>query len=63
MTQVDLGDVLGLTPVHVNRVLMELRRQGLIEWKAAQVTIPDWDRLAAFARFDPAYLRLQSDAV
>ena len=63
MTQVDLGDVLGLTPVHVNRVLMELRRQGLIEWKGAQVTIPDWDRLAAFALFDPAYLRLQSDAV
>lgn len=63
MTQGDLGDVLGLTPIHVNRVLMDLRREGLIEWKAAQVTIPDWDRLATFARFDPTYLRLQSDAV
>jgi len=63
MTQTDLGDVLGLTPVHVNRVLMELRREGLVEWKAGLVRIPDWDRLAAFALFDPAYLRLQSDAV
>ncbi|ADG11716.1 Crp/Fnr family transcriptional regulator [Caulobacter segnis] len=63
MTQTDLGDVLGLTPIHVNRVLMELRREGLIEWKGTQVTIPDWDRLATFAEFDPNYLRLQSDAV
>lgn len=63
MTQTDLGDVLGLTPIHVNRVLMELRREGLIEWKGVQVTIPEWDRLADFALFDPTYLRLQSDAV
>ena len=63
MTQENLGEVLGLTPIHVNRVLMELRRQGLVEWKANQVSIPDWDRLATFARFDPTYLRLQSDAV
>lgn len=63
MTQTDLGDVLGLTPIHVNRVLMELRREGLIEWKGAQVTIPDWDRLAALALFDPTYLRLRSDTV
>ena len=63
MTQTDLGDVLGLTTIHVNRVLMELRREGLIEWKGVQVTIPEWDRLADFALFDPTYLRLQSDAV
>lgn len=63
MTQTDLGDVLGLTPIHVNRVLMELRREGLIAWKGDQVSIPDWDRLAAFALFDPTYLRLQRDAV
>lgn len=63
MTQTDLGDVLGLTPIHVNRVLMELRREGLLEWKGAEVAIPDWDRLAAFALFDPTYLRLQPDTV
>ena len=63
LTQTDLGDVLGLTPVHVNRVMMELRHEGLIEWKGAQVTILDWDHLATFAEFDPIYLRLQRDPV
>ncbi|CAN5487428.1 Crp/Fnr family transcriptional regulator [soil metagenome] len=63
LTQTDLGDVLGLTPVHVNRVMMELRHEALIEWKGAQVTILDWAQLAAFAEFDPTYLRLQRDPV
>lgn len=63
LTQVDLGDILGLTPVHVNRVMMELRHQGLIEWKGAQVTILDWNQLATFAEFDPIYLRLRRDPV
>ncbi|USQ98022.1 Crp/Fnr family transcriptional regulator [Caulobacter sp. RL271] len=63
MTQADLGDVLGLTQVHINRVLMELRRQGLVEWKAGQVTLNDWDALVKLGAFDPTYLRLQSDPV
>ena len=63
MTQADLGDVLGLTQVHVNRVLMELRRRGLLEWKAGQVTINDWDGLVELGQFDPTYLRLHQDAV
>ena len=63
LTQVDLGDILGLTPAHVNRMLMELRHQGLIEWKATQVTILDWNGLASLADFDPTYLRLQKDPV
>lgn len=63
MTQADLGDVLGLTQVHVNRVLMELRRQGLIAWKTAQVTLQDWDALVALGAFDATYLRLRCDPV
>jgi CRP-like cAMP-binding protein len=63
ITQADLGDLLGLTQVHVNRVLMELRRQGLVEWRAGQVTIKDWSGLAGLGDFDPTYLRLQRDAV
>ena len=63
LTQVDLGDILGLTPVYVNRLVMELRQQGLIEWKGLQVAILDWARLVALAEFDPAYLRLQRDPV
>ncbi|CAN5603843.1 Crp/Fnr family transcriptional regulator [soil metagenome] len=63
ITQADLGDVLGLTQVHVNRVLMELRRQDLLEWKAGQVTIKDWPGLVRLGAFDPTYLRLHRDAV
>ncbi len=63
LTQVDLGDLLGLTPVHVNRVIRDLRGRGLIDWKGAQVTIQDWDALVDLAQFDPAYLRLQRDPV
>ena len=63
LTQTDLGDILGLTPVHVNRVMMDLRQQGLIEWKGLQVAILDWERLARFAEFDPTYLRLRRDPV
>ncbi|MET3666525.1 Crp/Fnr family transcriptional regulator [Caulobacter sp. 1776] len=63
MTQADLGDVLGLTQVHVNRVLMELRRRGLLLWKAGQVTIGDWEALAALGQFDPTYLRLIREPV
>jgi CRP-like cAMP-binding protein len=63
MTQADLGDVLGLTQVHVNRVLMDVRRQGLLEWKAGQVTINDWQGLVTLGDFDPTYLRLHQDAV
>lgn len=63
LTQADLGDVLGLTPVHVNRVMMDLRHQGLIEWKGSQVAILDWDKLVVFAEFDPTYLRLRRDPV
>jgi CRP-like cAMP-binding protein len=63
MTQTDLGDVLGLTQVHVNRVLMDLRRRNLLAWKGGQVQINDWDRLVALGQFDPTYLRLHRDAV
>ncbi len=63
LTQADLGDVLGLTPVHVNRVMMELRHHDLIGWKGAQVAILNWDELVTFGEFDPTYLRLRRDPV
>lgn len=63
LTQADLGDILGLTDVHVNRVMMELRQQRLIKWKGAHAAILDWDRLVELAQFDAAYLRLQRDPV
>lgn len=59
ISQADLADALGVTSVHVNRVLQELRGKGLIRWKSKQVHIPDVARLKAFAGFDPKYLHLK----
>lgn len=58
MTQSDLGDALGLSSVHVNRVLQELRGAGLISWQGQSVRILDWIRLQELAEFDPTYLHL-----
>ncbi len=58
VTQADLSDILGLSSVHVNRVLQELRRDGLIAWKGAHVSILDWSGLVELAEFDDRYLHL-----
>ena len=56
VTQADLGDALGLSTVHINRSLQELRRDGLLSFESRCLTIHNWDRLTATAGFDPAYL-------
>lgn len=62
LTQVEFGECLGLTSVHVNRTLQELRRRGLIEIQNRRVTIFDVDALKTVAEFDPAYLYLEKRA-
>jgi CRP-like cAMP-binding protein len=47
MTQEMVSDVLGLTPVHVNRMVQQARRLGWLEWRAKRVTIDDPTGLAA----------------
>jgi CRP-like cAMP-binding protein len=61
MTQVDLADALGLTPVHVNRVLKSLRKSRLVEMHKSEVIVPDAAELAAFAGFDGLYLHPSPD--
>jgi CRP-like cAMP-binding protein len=56
LTQVVLGDALGLTSVHVNRVLRKLRMSGVMELSAGSLTIADLDKLVAVAGFDGTYL-------
>ncbi len=56
LTQYHLADALGLSAVHVNRVLRRLREDGLATFQNGRVTIDDLDRLVALAEFDPAYL-------
>ena len=58
LTQIELSDALGLTPVHFNRVLKELREKGLIAMKAGTLVIEAWDELARACEFDPTYLHL-----
>jgi CRP-like cAMP-binding protein len=57
-TQYDLGDIFGLSTVHINRLLQDLRSAHLIELKGRSLALPDWDRLVHFAEFDPTYLFL-----
>ncbi len=56
LTQYHLADVLGLSAVHVNRVLRQLREGGLVTFRDGRVSIHDHDRLVELAEFDPAYL-------
>ncbi len=63
MTQSDLADMVGLTTVHVNRTLQELRRDGLIESRGRFHGIKDWERLKAVGDFDPSYLQLRAKDV
>jgi CRP-like cAMP-binding protein len=57
LTQTELADAVGLSPVHVNRVLQTLRADGVVGLTRSQLSIGDWKRLAATADFDPGYLR------
>ena len=59
LSQADLSDVVGLSPVHVNRTLQELRARNLISWKGRNVAILDWEELARIGEFDPAYLHFE----
>ncbi|WP_022681730.1 Crp/Fnr family transcriptional regulator [Sphingobium bisphenolivorans] len=57
-TQAHIADALGITPVHMNRVIRLLRQQGLISWTGRTIHILDWQGLAQCAEFDPGYLEL-----
>jgi CRP-like cAMP-binding protein len=56
LSQYLLADTLGLSAVHVNRVLRELREDGLVTFQHGQVEIHDLDGLVALAEFDKTYL-------
>ncbi|HEY0149759.1 MAG TPA: Crp/Fnr family transcriptional regulator [Allosphingosinicella sp.] len=62
MTQEQLADCTGLTPVHVNRTLKALEEAGLIVRSGRSVSIPDWERLRDAAGFSELYLHLDQAA-
>jgi CRP-like cAMP-binding protein len=59
LTQRELSECLGLTVVHVNRTLQELRRRQIVEAENRHITILDRAALEAIAEFDPGYLQLE----
>lgn len=61
LTQEQLADACGLTPVHVNRVIGQLRAEGLLDWRRGEVVFPDFDALAARAGLEPDYLILKRE--
>ena len=56
LSQAELADCLGLSGVHANRVVQDLRARNLVDWRGRQVRIVDWIRLKALAEFDAAYI-------
>mgnify|MGYP000023512343 CR=1 FL=1 len=56
LTQYHLADALGLTAIHVNRVLRQLREAGMITFRDGFVAFDDYERLVHFAQFDPSYM-------
>lgn len=60
LTQQDIADAQGISAVHVNRVLQELRGRGLIRTGRRRLTVLDLAQLQAVGLFDPLYLQLGS---
>jgi CRP-like cAMP-binding protein len=58
LTQADIADVLGLTAVHINRSLKQMRADQAIAFQGRLLTILNWDLLRSAGEFDPTYLHL-----
>jgi CRP-like cAMP-binding protein len=58
ITQADLADATGLTSVHINRTLKELRSQSVVDLRAGTVTVHDWKQLVSIGEFDDGFMLL-----
>lgn len=58
LSQAEMADACGISTVHANRVIQELRARDLVEWFGRSVTILNWDGLVSAADFVPGYLHL-----
>lgn len=61
LTQAVLADLLGLSVVHTNRIVQDLRATGLVDWDQHNALIRDFPRLAKVSDFDPTYLSLECE--
>jgi CRP-like cAMP-binding protein len=62
ITQVDLADATGLTSVHVNRTLKELRERSIVELRAGRVVVHNWDNMVETGDFGAEFLLLDAPA-
>lgn len=60
LSQELIGDALGLTKIHVNRMLRELRELGCLTFKSGHVSFGDMARLSELAEYEPGYLGLRA---
>lgn len=63
LTQNDLAEICGVTSIHMNRILRQLREENLVTARSSQVEIMQPERLAARGQFDDAYLYLDDGTV
>lgn len=63
ITQEMLADTLGLTPVHTNRTLQALRREGFVSWRGGTISLHDVPRLEAMVSYTPARVSMDGGAV
>jgi len=60
VTQEQIGDAIGLAPVHVSRVFKELRLKGLIRTEGRTLIVRSWSGLVETGEFEPGYLHLRA---
>jgi CRP-like cAMP-binding protein len=56
LTQEQIGDALGITAVHANRVIRQLRDEGIVEFNRGRVTVLGETKFRELAGFDGRYL-------
>ena len=61
ITQEELGDTLGISSVHVNRVFQQLKQDGLVVTHGREILFPNLARLEKFGEFNPEYLHLKME--
>jgi CRP-like cAMP-binding protein len=62
LTQMDVADACGISNVHANRVIQELRHMGLVDWDSRRLKIRDWSSLTRVADFNDDYLHHRADS-
>jgi CRP-like cAMP-binding protein len=59
LTQEQIGEAMGITPIHANRIIKQLREEGVLEFRRGYVSVLDEGKLQELAHFDDRYLHLK----